>query len=101
MKFILYLILILVFIPLPIMANIDSTAVSYFYAAKQRLENMLTGNEKMSYEEAIYEIENAWWEGGVDHDSYKEIMDLHVKNIMNLYESMKDSSHMNPSRDLL
>lgn len=82
-------------------AEQDTTAGSYFHIAKQHLEAMLNGHEKMDYEEAIYEIENAWWEGGVDHDSYKTILDLHANNIMQLYETLKDSSSLQPTGKLL
>ncbi|SFO74875.1 hypothetical protein SAMN05428949_6460 [Chitinophaga sp. YR627] len=100
MRAIFYLLLIFILMPLSVDANPDSLTFASFHAAKVKLENMLTGKGEISYEEAIYEIENAWWGGGLDHNSYAEIINFHVKNISNLYEDMKDGSLMDAGKDL-
>lgn len=101
MKAIKYIALLVAFVPLKLLASNDTTARSYFYTAKQHLENMLNGKEPMSYEEAIYQIENAWWEGGIDKVSYKAALDAHTAEILSLVSAYKDSAKMNPARDLL
>jgi hypothetical protein len=101
MKTIKYAVLLAAFLPLKSLASADSTAKSYFYVAKQHLEGMLAGREQMSYEEAIYQIENAWWEGGIDKTSYRASLDAHTADILNLAEVYRDSMKMNPARDLL
>jgi len=55
----------------------------------------------MSYEEAIFEIENAWWEGIIDHASYLRTLDYHTRKINQLVNLFTDSSKTNPERDLL
>ncbi|OJW79598.1 MAG: hypothetical protein BGO69_12780 [Bacteroidetes bacterium 46-16] len=101
MKTIKYAVLLAAFLPLKSMASADSTAKSYFYVAKQHLESMLSGKEQMSYEEAIYQIENAWWQGGIDKASYKASLDAHTAEILNFAVAYRDSIKLNPVRDLL
>ncbi|PZF71592.1 hypothetical protein [Taibaiella soli] len=101
MKAIKYILLLAAFFPLKSMASADSTAKSYFYVAKQHLEGMLAGKEQMSYEEAIYQIENAWWKGRLRHSTFKAALDFHVGNIERIIEGNTDSIYMNPKRSLL
>ncbi|MDX2001794.1 MAG: hypothetical protein SFW35_05155 [Chitinophagales bacterium] len=82
--------------------NIDTATVKAgFESAKLHLENMLNGKDKMSYEEAIFQIENAWWGGGISKDSYSEALDEHTARIKDLIEKYKDSTYLDPARDLL
>jgi hypothetical protein len=73
-----------------IASDADSSAKTYYYAAKQRLEDMLAGKAPLSYEEAIYQVENAWWEGAVSYCSYKRSLDYHTGNIRSLMENCRD-----------
>src|ERR1700748_1007169 len=66
---------------------VDSSAKIYFLNAKTHLENMLSGKEPMSYEEAIYQIENAWWQGQINHTDFTMIIDDHVRNIQSIIEA--------------
>jgi|GEM_PF-1510334 len=79
----------------------DSLARSYFYDAKVKLENMLNGQAPLSYEDAIYYIENAWWEDRIDYKAYKKVLDHHTANIKSIIEANRDQSRMNPKRDCL
>jgi len=103
MKALKFTLLILMLLPLTLRVkadNNDTSGVSYFLIAKTHLENMLNGKEPMSYEEAIYQIENAWYGGGLDYASYKNVLNIHTKNICKLICSYLDASKMNPKSDL-
>lgn len=101
MKTLKFALLIAVLIPCQLNArNADAPARACFLAAKEQLENMLSGKEKMSYEEAIYQVENAWWEGGVDRASYTEVLDHHTSNIKKLIAAYKSDGKTDPENDL-
>lgn len=93
--------LIAIILPWSIRAS-DSTssAKGYFTSAKSHLENMLDGKEPMSFEDAIYQIENAWWENQIDYSSYKAALDFHANAIMVLTNNFRDSSKMQVVSDL-
>lgn len=64
----------------------DSLAIqkANFYAAKQKIEAMLDGQEPLSYERAIFLIENAYWNNALDEKQFKASLDLHTRNIVTL-----------------
>lgn len=74
----------------------DSLSRAYFHEAKVKLEAMLNGQAPLSYEEAIYTIENAWWEGRIDHASYQKVLDHHIQNIKGIIAANRDSTRLNP-----
>lgn len=60
---------------LPSQANVPGT--DYFRKASEDLNRMLSGYEPMSLKQAIFEIENAYFEGKLDYKKFdKEIQDL-------------------------
>jgi hypothetical protein len=61
--------------------NSDVANKQYFQEAKTKLENMLADKEKLSYENAIFTIENAWYENGIDQINFDTIMAKHINNI--------------------
>lgn len=73
-------------------SNTDSVAKAHFYSAKTQLENMLNGKEMPSFEKAIFLIENAWWEGGIDYTSYERVLTLQSDRIKRLAYSYRDKS---------
>lgn len=60
------------------------TGKEHFYKAKEKLEDMLTGKAPASFEEAIYQIENAWWEGRIDSSAFHSALDVHTRRIGNI-----------------
>ena len=72
-------------LPLQLFANgVDTSAEAYYYTAKQHIENMLSGKEPMSYEKAIYEIENAWWEGKLNYVAFEAQLNDQTKKIKDI-----------------
>ena len=60
---------------LPSRAN--NTGADYFYKASEKLNRMLGGLEPMNLKQAIFAIENAYFEGKLDYQSFdKEIQNL-------------------------
>ena len=60
---------------LPSRAN--NTGADYFYKASEKLNRMLSGLEPMNLKQAIFAIENAYFEGKLDYQSFdKEIQNL-------------------------
>jgi len=74
-------------LPIQLFADERETAKQHFIHAKQSLEKMLSGKAPMSYEHAIYLIENAWWEGSIDKSDYQRCISYHVGNIEKLAEN--------------
>lgn len=77
----------------------DVASKHYFIVAKTQIENMLDGDLPLSYEDAIYLIEDAWHDGNLDYCGYKEILSTHSNNITLFIEALKDSTKMNPKFD--
>lgn len=60
---------------LPSQANVPGT--DYFRKASEKLNHMLSGYEPMNLKRAIFDIENAYYEGKLDYKKFdKEIQDL-------------------------
>ena len=70
-------------------AATDSLALrkEYYQSAKQELEDMLDGKQPLSFERAIFLIENAYWENSLDYEGYKHVIDLHAVNVMALSQA--------------
>lgn len=56
----------------------------YFLDAKKGIEDMLDGKVPLSYERAIFLIENAWWENTLNYSSYDALISEHANRIMML-----------------
>ncbi|MBA3986316.1 MAG: hypothetical protein H0X63_07055, partial [Flavobacteriales bacterium] len=73
----------------------------HFYAAKQKLIDMLEGRIPLSYEKAISFIENAYWDNKVNLDFFNYSLDFHLQNIQKLIDVNRDYSKQNFKRTLL
>ena len=60
---------------------------SIFQQAKAHLENMLTGKETSSYEQAVFTIENAWYENKINRVSIDRIIDHQIDVIKIIYNA--------------
>ncbi len=93
---------LLTFLLLTAFAQINSNASKIiFQDAKAHLENMLTGKEISSYEQAIFLIENAWYENNIDKNNFNLAMQNHVNNIQQLIEANYDFNSTKPEPSLL
>lgn len=81
--------------------NNDSLAKLHFSTAKQHIENMLSGKAPLSYEDAIFAIENAWWDGEVSRASFDDVLDFHVSNIKSLIAAYADPQKQSLQGDIL
>lgn len=63
--------------------NIDAQTAEQqsFYRAKIQLEAMLNNAEPLSYEQAIFTIENAWYNNQVSKDDFDSAISFHLQNI--------------------
>lgn len=59
---------------------------SYFLTAKQELENMLDGKQPLSYERAIYLIENAYWANKLNYAHFTSGLNNHETIIRRIME---------------
>jgi hypothetical protein len=59
----------------------------YFDQAKKDLEILIQSKEKLKYEQAIFIIENAWYDNSVNLSSFKKVIDYHAKNVEKLIKS--------------
>ena len=66
-----------------------SNSKAGFVNAKQQLESMLSGKDSLSYEKAIYLIENAYNENLFSYGTFQQILQFHTDNIKQLLESQK------------
>lgn len=82
-------------------SDIPENPKSHFYSAKQKLVDMLEGNNTLSYEQAITTIENAYWENNVDIPFFNYSINLHIKNIQRLIDANRDYSNQDFKRTLL
>lgn len=74
---------------------------SYFVSAKQDIENMLNGKEQPSYEKAIFTIENAFYENGINKNDFDFAMQNHINNINQIISDNYDFNSTNPNPTLL
>jgi hypothetical protein len=81
-------------------ADSDSSA-TYFYVARQHIEAMLSGNVPLSYERAIYEIENAWYGGAVDQQSFTRAIDKYIADITDIRDGYENTLQTSVQSDLL
>jgi len=70
--------------------NDDSLAKSHFHLAKQNIVRMLSDSNTASFERGIFEIENAWWGGSIDFNSFEKVLNFHSGNIQKLAIGFKD-----------
>ncbi len=78
----------------------DSLATSkeYFIQAKQELQDMLDGKQPLSYERAIFVIENAYNGNILSYTDFLNEIDLHSKIIFNMLSD--DDRISNEKKDL-
>lgn len=74
---------------------------SYFYSAKEELNNMLSGKTPISYEKAIFIIENAYWGNQISYTDFQSQLDLHTKNIQTIIEANRNEVDQNFKPSLL
>lgn len=94
------LVIVALWLPLSTSAQTADSSKAFYHAAKQELEHMLSGKTPLSYEQAIYQTENAWYDGRVDPASFKDVIDVHVGNIIRLAALNMDSAKIHPVSDL-
>lgn len=75
----------------------DSANKAPYNDAKQHLENMISGKKPASYEQAIYSIENAWYDGKLNHATFSEAINRHLENIAVLITEYTDSIKLHPA----
>jgi hypothetical protein len=93
---------LLTFLLLTAFAQINSnTSKIIFQDAKAHLENMLTGKETSSYEQAIFLIENAWYENDIDKNNFDLAIQNHINNIQQLIEANYNFNSTKPKPSLL
>ena len=61
-----------------------------YYNAKTEIENMLSGKTPLSYEKAIFIMENAYFNNEIDYDLYKRTIDFYTNNIKLLAEANRN-----------
>ena len=54
---------------------------THFHQALDKIEKGLNGTIKLSYEEVIFIIENAYWGGEASYEAYQKILEAHQMNI--------------------
>ena len=68
--------------------NADSLELrkSLFYSAKVKIEDMLDGKAPLSYEKAVFIMENAYLENKVEYNTFKKIIDYELGDIKKIME---------------
>ncbi len=101
-KFLLIVLLVQGSNPELLNAATDSLVCRQAYmSAKNELELMLQGTKPLSYERAIFLVENAWNDNRFHYDSFQEALHNHTELIKRIGASNTDSSKLHPQRDLL
>ncbi len=63
------------------------TSKAIFQDAKMHLENMLTNKETPNYEQALFTIENAWYDNKVDKVSFDKIINHQIEVVRIIYKA--------------
>lgn len=79
----------------------QTNALDNFKAAKSHLEAMLEGRETASFENAVYQIENAWWDDGISYDDFEREIGKHFDNIRMLASNYNENVKASFSGDML
>ncbi len=69
-----FAILMFSLITVPAKADDINQQKAYYQSAKQEIEAMLEGNAPLSYERAIYLIENAWYDNKLTYDDFQSVI---------------------------
>ena len=86
-KTLLFTIGILLLVSNQLKANTDTTkAEQHFYDAKGILESMLKGETPISYEKAIFTLENAYYSNELSFEVYQSLLDIQTLMITSLRE---------------
>ena len=70
---------------------------AFFVEAKAELEKMLDGKKSLSYERAIFTIENAYWQGTISDSLFDAVIIKHTKNIRKIIADQKPMPEYNPT----
>ncbi|MBN9482151.1 MAG: hypothetical protein BGO70_16400 [Bacteroidetes bacterium 43-93] len=85
-----------------------SSEKEYFYNAKDSIIAMLNGKQPISYEKAIYYLENAWWNNRLNFETFQDAITEGINHIKvieeqntykkepeskNFYEALRQKSH--------
>ncbi len=73
-----------------IKADSLAAAKKHFATAKGELEAMLVGQQPLSYERAIYLLENAYWEGTLNAADFSETLDGQTARIRNVLQANRN-----------
>jgi hypothetical protein len=97
-KYIAWIALLLAFASVKRCAASDSTAIQKqcFIAAKQEIEEMLQHKQPLSYERALFLVENAYYENRLDYDLYRFYISAHtalIKENIDAYKRTHAYSH--------
>lgn len=66
-------------------------AKQHFVYARQELQAMLDDKKPLSYERAIFLMENAYYAGGIDSVAFRKMLDYHVDNIQTIIQSNRNA----------
>jgi hypothetical protein len=61
-----------------------------YQQAFEKINKMLDGTDELSFENAIFETENAYFENSLSHEEYKSKLDFHTHRILQLAHANKD-----------
>ncbi len=67
-----------------------AAAKKHFATAKGELEGMLAGRQALSYERAIYLLENAYWEGTLNAADFSETLDGQIARIRSVLQANRN-----------
>lgn len=70
-------------------SNNSTDTKQAFIAAQSELVNMLDGKAPLSYERAIFLIENAYWQGAISEERFSSVVGRHTDNIRKIIASQK------------
>ncbi len=82
------LLLLIHAMPLITVGQEPNNNTDHYFKAKNEIVDMLEGKVPLSYERAIYLIENAWWDGELDDD----LFDAFIANGINHIKTIEQQS---------
>ena len=88
------------FQPYRVRAQSDASTKKYYNEAKDRLEAMLDGKTLLSYEQAIFTIENAYWDNQLDSTAFFSFINYSADIIRSIARSNTVHPAKTPTKDL-
>ncbi len=64
-----------------------------YLAARTELQAMLNGDEPLSYEKAIFLMENAYYDNQLSYENYQAVLDFHTSNIRAFIKTNRDAEY--------